>query len=211
MGITMLLFQRQMRLTGGAPAVAWAAEVTAGVNKHAAAEVSLWMGVFGTPAGTVAWSAPIEALSQVDDLNAAMGADAELTALIAKGAGFVADVEADRLLAVVGGEIVDSAPVGSYVGAIRAMAAPGKWGAAGTWAAHIAGIYSEVTGLNVVITSTVAGPMGEISWLIRHENAASIEAAIGATMGSEKYLTEVEGGAEFFMPGATQLYAQRVA
>jgi hypothetical protein len=205
----MLLFQRQMRLTGGAPAAAWAAEVTAGVNSHSASEVSLWMGTFGTPAGTIAWSAPLEALSQVDDLNAAMGADADLTALVAKGADFVAEADADRLMAIVSGEITDSAPVGSYVGAVRATAAPGKWGAAGTWAAEIAGIYSEVTGLNVVVTSTVAGPMGEISWLIRHENASSIEAAIGATMGSEKYLTAVDGGGELFMPGATQLYAQR--
>jgi hypothetical protein len=68
-----------------------------------------------------------------------------------------------------------------------------------------------VKGLNVVDTYTVAGPMGEISWLVRHENASSIEAAIGAPMGSEQYLAEVEGGGEFFMPGATQIYAQRFA
>ena len=114
-------------------------------------------------------------------------------------------------MAIVGGEITESAAVGSYVGAVRAVAAPGNWGAAGIWAAHIAGLYSEVTGLDVVVTSTVAGPMGEISWLVRHENASSIEAAIGATMGSEKYLTEVEGGGELLVPGATQVYAQRVA
>lgn len=42
-------------------------------------------GAFGSPVGTIGWSAPIEALSQVDDLNAAMGADADLTALVAKG------------------------------------------------------------------------------------------------------------------------------
>jgi hypothetical protein len=206
-----MLFQRQLRVTGGAPAVAWAAEVTAGVNTHSVSDVSLWMGAFGTTPTTIGWSAPIEALSQVDDLNAAMGADAGLTALVAKGAEFVAEADADRLLAIVHGEITDSAAVGSYVGAVRAVAAPGKWGAAGAWAAHIADVYSEVTGLNVVVTSTVAGPMGEISWLVRHENASSIEAAIGATMGSEKYITEVEGGGEFFMPGATQIYAQRIA
>lgn len=68
-----------------------------------------------------------------------------------------------------------------------------------------------MTGLDVVVASTVAGPMGEISWLVRHENASSIEAAIGATMGSEKYLAEIEGGGEFFLPGATQIYAQRAA
>lgn len=191
--------------------MAWATEVTAGVNKHAASEVSLWLGSFGTQAGTIAWSAPIEALSQVDDLNAAMAADGDLTALIAKGGDHVVEADQDRLVALVHGEVTDSAPVGSYIGMVRATAAPGKWGAATQWAAHIAGVYSEVTGLNVVVGSTVAGPMGEVSWFVRHENASSIESAIGATMGSEKYLTEVETGSEYFMPDAHQLYAQRFA
>ena len=199
-----------MRVAGGANAAAWAAEVTAGVNKHSASEVSLWMGRFGAPVGTIAWSTPMESLSQAENLTAAMAADADLTALVAKGAGFVAEADDDRLLAIVAGEITDSAPVGSYVGAVRATAAPGQWGAAGAWAAEIAGVYSEVTGLNPVVTSTVAGPMGEITWLIRHANAASIEASIAATMGSEKYLTGVDGGGQFFLPGATQVYAQRV-
>ena len=207
----MLLFQRQLRLSGGAPAFAWATEVTAGVNKHSVSEVSLWMGAFGTPVGTVAWSAPVESLSQADDLNEKMAADADLTALTAKGADFIADVDADRLVALVHGEVTASAPVGSYIGAVRVVATPGKWGAATEWAAHIAGVYSETTGRNVVVGSTVAGPMGEISWFVRHENSSSIEAAIGATMGSETYLKEVEGGGEFFLPGAVQLYAQRLA
>jgi hypothetical protein len=207
----MLLFQRMLRVTGGSAAGAWAAEVTASVNRHAVSEVSLWAGAYGAPVGTIAWSAPVETLSQVDDLNAAMAADADHTALVDKGAGYVAEAEPDRLLALVHGEITDSAPVGSYVGAVRALAAPGQWLAAGAWAAHIAGVYSEVTGLNVVVTSTVAGPMGEMSWLVRHDNSASIEAAIAATMSSEKYMNEVDGGGDFFMPGTTQMYAQRMA
>jgi hypothetical protein len=191
--------------------MAWAAEVTAGVSKHATSEVSLWAGSFGAPAGTIAWSSPMESLSQVEDLNAAMAADADLSAKVSESPKYVADVDPDRLLMLVHGEITDSAPVGSYVGAVRAIAAPGQWLGAGAWAAHIAGVYSEVTGLNVVVTSTVAGPMGEISWLVRHENAASIETAIAATMSSETYMTEVNGGGEFFMPGAVQMYAQRMA
>jgi hypothetical protein len=200
-----------MRGTGGAAAGAWAAEVTAGVNKHAVSEVSLWSAAFGAPVGTIAWSAAVESLGQIDALNAAMAADADLAALVGKGAEFVAEAEPDRLLAIVHGEITDSAPVGSYIGAVRATAAPGQWVGAGAWAAHIADVYSEVTGLNAIVTSTAAGPMGEMSWLVRHENSASIEAAIAATMSSEKYMKEVNSGGEFFMPGATQMYAQRVA
>ena len=207
----MMLFQRMLRVTGGPAATAWAAEVTAGVNRHAAAEVSLWVGSFGAPAGTIAWSAPLESLSQIDDLNAAMAADADLSAKVSESPKYVADVEPDRLLSLVHGEITDSAPVGSYVGAVRAVAAPGKWAAAGGWAVHIAGVYSEVTGCDVVVASTVAGPMGEMSGLVRHQDASSVEAAIAATMGSEKYIGEVEGGGEFFMPGAMQMFAQRLA
>ena len=193
MGFVMMLYQRMLRVTGGPAALAWAMEVTAGVNKHATAPVSLWAGAFGAPAGTIAWSAPLEHLSQVDDLNEKMAGDADLSATISKGAQHVAEVEPDRLLAIAHGEITDSAPVGSFVGAVRAQAAPGKWIAAGGWAVHIAGVYTEVTGLNVVITSTVAGPMGEITWLVRHENAASIEASVGARASvAGKKVSEVE-------------------
>lgn len=207
----MLLFQRVLRIAGGSAAGAWAAEVTASVNKHAVSEVSLWSGAYGMPIGTIAWSAAMGSLSQADDLNAAMAADAAHTALVDKGSGYVTEAEPDRLHALVHGEITNSAPVGSYIGAVRATAAPGKWLEAGAWAAHMAGVYSEVTGLDVVVTSTVAGPMGEMNWLVRHENSASIEAAVGATMSSEKYMTEVNGGGDFFMPGAVQMYAQRMA
>lgn len=191
--------------------MAWAMEVTAGVNQHATSEVSLWAGSYGAPVGSYGWSAPLEHLSQVDDLNAAMAGDAALSAKIGEGANYVADVEPDRLLALAHGEITESAPVGSYVGLVRAQAAPGKWVAAGGWAVHIAGVYSEVTGLDVIVASTVAGPMGEISWLVRHADSSSVEAAIAATMSSDKYITEVEGGGEFFLPGAIQMYAQRIA
>jgi hypothetical protein len=207
----MLLFQRQLRVTGGPAAVAWATEITASVQKHASGPVALWMGSHGTAPGSVVWSAPLESLAQVDELNAKAAGDAAHNALLAKGAEYVADVDVDRLVAIVHGSITDSAPVGSYIGGVRAAAAPRKWGAAVEWAAHIANVYSEVTGLNVVVGSTVAGPMGEVSWFVRHENAASIEAAIGATMGSENYLTEVDGGGEYFLPGATQVFAQRIA
>lgn len=207
----MLLFQRLLRTTGGAAATAWAAEVTAGVNRHATGEVALWRGAFGSPVGTIGWSSWLESLGQVDDLNASMAGDADLMALVAKGADFVADADPDRLLAIVHGGIEGSAPLGSYVGAVTAHAAPGKWTEAGAWAAHIADVYSEVTGLNVAVGSTVAGAMGEMTWLVRHDNPASIEAAIAATMSSQRYANEVNGGGDFFLPGATQIYAQRIA
>ena len=211
MGNVMLLFNRMLRVSGGPAAMAWAHEVTAGVNKHATSPASLWAGSFGAPAGTIAWSSLLEDLGAMSDLNAAVASDAALTAKVSEAKNYVVEAEADRLMAIVHGEITEPAPVGGYIGAVQAVAAPGKWAAAGAWAAHIADVYASVTGLDVVVASTTAGPMGEMTWLVRHDDASSIESAIAATMTSEKYMSEVEGGGEFFMPGANQMYAQRVA
>jgi hypothetical protein len=207
----MFLYQRMLRVTGGPAAVAWAADITALVNKHATAEVSLWVGSFGAPPGTIGWSAMLEKLSQVDELNAKMAADGDVAAKLADAPKYVAEAQPDRLISLVHGEITDSAPVGSHVGVVRAMAAPGKWAAAGAWAVHIAGVYTETTGLDVVVGATSAGPMGEYTWYVRHADADSIQDSMEATMSSEKYVTEVEGGGEFFLPGAMQMVAQRLA
>lgn len=206
----MLLFQRMMRLTGGPAATAWAVDVTNVVNKHATSEVSLWIGSYGAPVGTIGWSTMLDKLSQVDEYNAKMAADGEAVAMVGQGSNYVADVDADRLLAIIHGEVTESAPVGSYMEVTRAIAVPGKWMAAGEWAVHIAGVYSEITDQPVVVATTMAGPMGEYTWYSRHADGDSIEAGMTATMTSEKYINELEHGAEFFMPGVTQMYAQRL-
>lgn len=207
----MLLFQRMLRVTGGPAATAWAMEVNEIVNRHATSEVSLWMGSYGAQPGTLGWSTMLENLSQVDEFNGKMAADADAHAKMAEAANYVAEADVDRLITLIHGSVTDSAPVGSYVGAVRAVAAPGKWAAAGAWAVEIAGIYAEVTGLDVVVGATSAGPMGEYSWFVRHTDADGVQASMAATMGSEKYITEVEKGGEFFMPGAVQMVAQRLA
>lgn len=207
----MLLFQRMLRVTGGPAATAWAMEMNEIVNKHATSEVSLWMGSYGAQPGTLGWSTMLESLGQVDEFNGKMAADSDAHAKMADAANYVAEADADRLITLVHGEITESAAVGSYVGMVRAMAAPGKWAAAGAWAVEIAGIYSEVTGLDVVVGATSAGPMGEYSWFVRHDDSNSVQASMAATMGSEKYVVEVEKGGEFFMPGAVQMVAQRLA
>ena len=88
----MMLFNRQLRVAGGPPAVAWATEVTALVNEHATSEVALWVGSFGTQPTMLGWSAALESLSQVDDLNATLMGTAQLMVLY--GALFAAGIAA---------------------------------------------------------------------------------------------------------------------
>jgi len=208
----MYLFQRQLRLMGGASAIGWAMEVTSRVQEIGEMPVALWVGAAGVPTGTIMWSAPVDGMAAVASMNDRLDADDHLKKLVVDhGRDFVVEVMPDRLSMVIHGEITGEAPIGSYVGGVTANAAPGQWGAAGAWAPKIADMYTEITGRPVVVTTTTAGSMGEFSWYARHEDAASIDAATAATFGSEEYGAELDRSGGLFQPGAAWVFARRIA
>lgn len=207
----MYLFQRQLRVMGGASAIGWAMEITHRVQEVTEMPVALWMGHVGFPNGTIAWSAPVDGMAQLTEMNDRIQADEAVSKLVvAHGREFVVDVMPDRLSIILHGEVTGAAPIGSYIGGVVANAAPGKWGAAGVWAPKIAEMYTEITGKDVVVTATTAGNMGEFSWYVRHEDGASIDAAIAATLTHEGYNAELDKSGDLFQPGATWGYARRI-
>lgn len=206
----MQVFTRQIRLLGGAEAAAWAMEVTEKARATSGMPISLWAGSVGVPTGTYAWSTPVEGLAQMAAGTELMNADAAFVALVAKGREFIADVHPDRLLQIVHGEIAGPADVGSYMGSVTAVAANGQGAAAGAWAVKIADISSGVTGLPVVVVSTVSGPMFEFGWFVRYATAADFDTANAKIMESETYGAEVDSGSGLFLPGANQVVAQRI-
>lgn len=211
-GIDMHVFMRQIRVLGGASAVGWAMEVTKRAREVTEMPVSLWAAAVGLPTGTLAWSTPVEGMTQLTTLNDKMQNDDELTKLIVEhGRDYIVDVMPDRLAMVIHGEIQGPAAIGSYMGGVTCVANNGKWGEAGAWAPKIADMYTDITGLPVVTTTTVAGPMGEFSWFIRHEDGASIDAADAAAMASEEYGAELDRAGDLFHPGVSWVYARRIA
>jgi hypothetical protein len=207
----MQVFTRQIRLLGGGEAAAWAMEVTGKAREASGLPISLWAAAVGLPTGTYAWSAPVEGMAQLAAGTEKMNADAAFGELVGKGREFIADVHPDRLLQLVHGEISGPAEVGSYMSSVTAVAANGQGAAAGAWGVKIADISSSVTGLPVVLLGTVAGPMFEFGWFVRHATAASFDEANAKTMESESYAAEVESGSTLFQPGANQVLAQRIA
>ncbi|MGI9644899.1 MAG: hypothetical protein ACR2O6_06275 [Ilumatobacteraceae bacterium] len=207
----MQVFTRQIRLLGGAEAAGWAMEVTGKAREASGLPISLWTGAVGLPVGSYAWSAPVEGLAQLSAGTEKMNADAALTALVAQGREFIADVQPDRLMQLVHGEIAGPAEVGSFMGSVSAVAVNGQGAAAGEWAVKIAETAKGVTGLPVVVLSTVSGPMFEFGWFVRYATAADFDTANAKIMGSESYAAEVASGSGLFQPGATQVVAQRIA
>lgn len=208
----MYIFQRQMRVMGGASAVGWAMEVTSRVQDVTELPVSLWMGQAGFPNGSLGWSMPTEGMAQVTEMNDKLQADDTLAKLILDhGREYVVEVMPDRMSMIIHGEITDSAPVGSFVGVVTANASEGHWGEAGAWAASIADMYSGITGRPAIVAATTAGTMGEYCWYVRHDDGASIDAATEAAMSNEEYGAELDRSGHLFEPGSTWRYARRIA
>lgn len=208
----MYVFQRQLRVMGGAAAIGWAMEITARVQEVSGMPVSLWLGQAGFPNGTLAWSVPTEGMGQLTEMNDRLQADDELNkSIIDHGREFVVEAMPDRLAMIIHGEIAGQAPVGSFISGVVASATPGKWGEAGAWAPKIADLYTEVTGRPVLVAATTAGAMGEYGWYVRHEDGASIDAATAAAMTSEEYAAELDRAGHLFQPGAIWGYARRIA
>lgn len=208
----MYVFQRQMRVMGGSNAVGWALEVTARVQEVTQMPVSLWMGHAGFPNGSLGWSVPTDGMAQLTEMDGKLQADDQLTKLVNDhGRDYVVEVMADRLAMIIHGEITEQAPVGSFIGAVIANAAQGKWGEAGAWAPTIADMYTEITGKPVLVAATTAGMMGEYSWYVRHDDGASIDAATVAAMSSERYGAELDRAGDLFQPGGTWGYVRRIA
>ncbi len=208
----MYIFQRQLRVMGGANAIGWAMEVTSRVQEVSEMPVSLWLGQAGFPNGSLGWSMPTEGMAQVTEMNDKLQTDDALRKLIIDhGREYVVDVMPDRMSMIIHGEITGQAPVGSFIGAVIANAAPGKWGEAGAWAPTIADMYSEITGRPVLVAATTAGLMGEYGWYVRHEDGASIDAATAAAMSNEEYGAELDRAGHMFQPGGVWGYVRRIA
>lgn len=207
----MLMFSRQARLDGSPSAMGWAVEVTAKANEHAENPISLWAGSFGLPNGAIAWSTQMEDLGAAGRFNEKMMGDADAVALVERGAAHVQEIMPDTLAVPIHGEIAGPAPAGSYAGVVSAVAMPGQMEAAGEWAVAAAGTYTEVTGLPAVVAVVVAGPIGQFNWYVMHEDVASVQQSLMATAGSDTYRKLLSSAGGLFHPGASQMFAQKVA
>ncbi len=207
----MKIFIRQLQLRGTVAGTAWAMDVTGKVQERSDLPVSLWSGMMGTRPGTIVWSARIDGVAQMAALNDTMLADADYLAAVNAGAELVESVEMDRVVEIIHGELTGPAEIGSFSGNVMAVAQEGKVGAAGAWAVEIADIWSGITGLPAIVTTTTAGPMGEYGWFVRHADAASIDDASTKLMASPDYIEALDRSAGLFQPGAIQRYARRIA
>jgi hypothetical protein len=204
----MYIARRMARLSdmGG---MQWATDVAKAVQ-DAGGMTSLWAGGPGSTFGTVAWSTMVDSFAAYAEFADNLSTDAAYLELAAQGDGHIDTMEADVLMQVVHGELTGQAPVNSYLQAVTAQINPDRSADAVTFAAQIADAWTAATGVSAVVATYVAGSMGEVNWLARHDNASSIDAANAAIAESASYAEATAGGAGLFTDGNV-MYARRIA
>jgi hypothetical protein len=189
--------------------IQWAAEITKTVQ-DAGGVTSLWVGGPGWSAGTVAWSSLVDSFAAMEQMTDAVSSHAGYLSLLGQANEHMASLEPDVLLEIVHGAVTSPAPVGSYVGGVSAMVNPDRAAEAMGWAVQVADAWTETTGVPVIVATLVAGPMGGVEWLARHDDAASIDAANAKVAASASFAEVYAAGGGLFT-GGHQGYARRLA
>src|SRR5438477_63269 len=129
-GRYMYLFSRSGRLAPGnaAAAQAWAMNVTEKVNQVTELNVSLWTRVFSPKFGTLAWTATVQDLAELEDSDAKLMVDNGFLSLVDEGARYLTDEGLDDTVISILTPLPEGAPATSpdYPNTVSAVIAPGQ-------------------------------------------------------------------------------------
>lgn len=211
----MIFFQRMLTLRGPLDEIgAWAFEITEHVNKTTGMDVSLWQAQFGFPAGTMAWSARVPNLTELEHATDGLTTDKAYLDLASRATDWAVEPPTDTLLRLIhaaGGEYVRG-DVGSYAEVIAAVPAEGKMAKATEFGVRISDMHSQITHSSVLFASSAYGSFGELRWLAMYDSAAAVDAAAEIIAKDEEYGGTIDDAGDLFVEGSGQRgLARRIA
>jgi hypothetical protein len=211
----MYIFQRTTTLQGGyRKPLGWAVEMTEFVNANTDLDVGLWVGGFGFPLGTVAWSARVESRDQLQAAIAGLMEINEYHDRVEAGQEFVTTPGQDSLRQLIFPDAMPEGapPVGAVATLTTASAAAGHIADAIGWGVEIAGIFAETTGSQASFLVDSYGAYGQVTWISVQESMAATDAANAALMANPDYLKSIDDAGGFFVEGSgMQALATRIA
>ena len=211
----MIIFQRLATFEGPPEEMApWALEITEAVNQRTHLNVSLWQGLFGGPAGTLAWSALIDNLTVLEAATDSLATDAGYLSLLSKARDWTRTPAEDSLLRMVhtaGGDYVRP-DVGAYAEGTMAVPAEGKLAKAGAFGVEIADLHAKLTHASVLFCTSEYSAFGEMRWLALYDSAAAVDSAAEAIAKDQEYGAKVDAAGSLFVEGlARRTLARRIA
>jgi hypothetical protein len=209
----MLLFSRLVTLTGSPrKSMPWAVEMTNYVKAHSPLPVTCWLGDFGYPIGTIAWSAMVESQAALVAGASELLNDSGYFDLIESAADLVSTPGHDTLREVVYGTPGDPPPIGAVVTVTTATAIVDRLAEAVGWAVEIGQHVESVIGTPVGVFTDVFGTMGGITWIGAQPDAAASDSARGKLNADAGYLKKIAGSKDLFINGSGHIsQATRIA
>ena len=190
----------------------WAVGITGYVNAHSSLDVSCWLGNFGYPVGTVAWSALVESQAALTAGTAELLVDPGYFDLIESAADLVAGPGQDSLRELIYGTPAEPPAIGAVANVTTATAIVDSMADAVGWAVEMAHYVESVISTPVAVLTDVFGTMGTITWISSQPDAAATDAARGKLTSDGDYLKRVSGSKGLFIEGSGHVgQATRIA
>lgn len=210
----MHLFTRTVTLVGSLPkAMAYAVDIRGYVTEKLGRDIGLWSANFGAPHGTMVFSARVDGLADIADMNTTLMSDQAYLDKLEAGAEFRGAPGADSLARPLNADFGDATPpIGAVAMATTATAANGHMSDAVAWGLEVAEHAGKVGGVPVIVLAAAFGEFGQLGWLSVAPDAATAQSATDAVNADEGYLKMINDAGELFVPGtAHRMMTTRVA
>ncbi|MBK5333831.1 MAG: hypothetical protein JJD93_17780 [Ilumatobacteraceae bacterium] len=199
----MLMFSRLLTLSGSPRrAMPWAVGITEYVNAHSSLSVSCWLGGFGYPLGTVAWSSLVDSQAALAAGTADLLTDPAYFDMIESAADMVAGPGQDSLRELVYGTPGEPPALGAVTNVTTATAIVDRMADAVGWAVEIAQHVESVINTPVAVLTDVFGTLGTITWISSQPDFAAADTARGKISADGDYLKRVSGSKGLFIEGS---------
>ncbi|MFZ4719858.1 MAG: hypothetical protein ACOYMR_10555 [Ilumatobacteraceae bacterium] len=196
----MYLFTRQAVL-GGDPAAAqqWAVRIGAHVTATCSTPIAVWAGEFGSPVGSVTWSAQVESLAGMSVFDP-LGGDAAYAAMVTDGAAFSTGPHVATLRSpLTPPRAGDSPAIGSIATVTVAVAAGGKLAKAAEWGLAVSAHVEKITGEPISFMADAFGAFGQFTWIGVSADAAAADAANDKINADPAYLEMLDQAGGLFV------------
>ena len=192
----MYLFTRAGRLAPGAfrEGAAFVAAITEKVNQDTGLDVHTWAASMSPELGTVVWANFVESLEELEAAQDKLNVSDQFIELAEK----------------VTGARDPSAPLPSYVGVARAIAANGHVSEAMAAGVEIAEASTRITGIPTMFLADVTGDYGGCRWNTGYADIGGMERAEAALVADESWLKLIDRIGPAFQEGATQSIYRRL-
>ena len=209
----MLMFSRLLTLSGSPRrSMPWAVGITEYVNAHSSLDVSCWLGNFGYPVGTVAWSALVESQAALTAGTAELLVDPGYFDMIESAADLVAGPGQDSLRELIYGTPAEPPAIGAVANVTTATAIVDSMADAVGWAIEMAQYVESVISTPVAVLTDLFGTLGTITWISSQPDAAATDTARGKINADGDYLKRVSGSKGLFIEGSGHVgQATRIA